>query len=168
MNKWFSNVFLLSIFEEVGAGKQKWLSVKQTAICTDNMNRNTIRYDADGYGTMRNHDNYSCEWNGRKVFLWYSKKNGCGCIEFGYNAEEQAILRAEAEEERARIKKERIERIKRNPERLAKKIDKLKKKINRAEAEYQMNVADGEEEFAKQDLAYIEELKAELRNYVAE
>jgi hypothetical protein len=165
MNKWFGGVFLPSIFESVGAGKQKWLSAKQTAICVDNMAVSTVRYDADGYGTMRNHDNYSCEWNGRKVFLWYSKRNGCGCIEFGYNAEEQAALREEADKDRERIKRERIERIKRNPERLTAKIFEIKKKIERAELEYQMDVEDGDEDSAKEDLAYIEELKAELREY---
>ena len=166
-SKWFNETFLPSIFEKVGAGKQKWLTARQTMICTDNMQKSTVRYDADGYGTMHNHDNYSCKWNGRDVHLSYSKKNGCGCIEFGYNAEEIEAMRIANDAEKARVKADRIERTKKNPERLAKKIEDLKRKIKGWMEEYELDIADGDEEQAKYDLQAIEELKAELALYVA-
>ena len=128
-SKWFNVTFLPSIFEKIGAGNQKWLTVRQTMICTDNMQKSTVRYDADGYGTMHNHDNYSCKWDGRDVYLSYSKKNGCGCIEFGYNAEEIEAMRIANDIEKEKEKAHRIERIKSNPERLAKLVSTLKTKI---------------------------------------
>jgi hypothetical protein len=166
MNKWFGDVFLQSIFDNVGAGKQKWLSAKQTAICVSNMRRTVVRYDSDGYGKMYNHENYDCTWNGRYVHMWYSKKNGCGCIEFGYNEEESATLRAEAMAEKERLKAERIERILRNPELRAKKIAKLKQKLESWEEEYETDIEYGDEEQAKQDLEFINEIKEELKKYI--
>ena len=129
-SKWFDSVFLPSLFERAGTGKSMWLSQKQTAICTDNMKRETVRYDADGYGTMCNHDNYSCEWNGRKVNLSYSKKNGCGNIEFSMTAEEAEASRnafhAERDAERIRVR----ENVKANkPERVAMHIEKATAKV---------------------------------------
>lgn len=166
MSKWFYNAFLPSIFERCKPGKGKWLSQKQTAICIDNMERSTVRFDSDGYGTMWTHDNYTCVWNGRIVHLSYSKKNGCGCIEFGFNDEEIASMKVEHEAEQKRIKAERIERIKSSPERLAKKIADITKKIQGWEEEYHLDLAEGEEDLAKQDLEMIAELKAELALYI--
>lgn len=128
MNKWFSN-FLESLFQRTGTCKEKWLTAKQTAVCTKYMEMKTVRYDSDGYGTMYNHNNYYCNWNGREVRLSYSKKNGCGSITFGYTVEEQAALQAEYEAQKMNEIRERIERIKRNPERLKERIAKLQKKI---------------------------------------
>lgn len=165
MNQWFYNTFLPSIFERCEAGKGRWLSGKQTAICIGNMERSTVRFDSDGYGTMWNHDNYTCEWNGRSVHLSYSKKNGCGCIEFGFNSEEIASMKAEHEREQQRLKAERIIRIKNSPERLAKKIAALTKNIHVWEEEYCLDLAEGDEEQARQDLQMIQELKEELKLY---
>jgi hypothetical protein len=166
MSKWFYGIFLPSIFERCEPGKGKWLSQKQTRICTENMVRTQVRYDSDGYGTMHTHDNYTCEWEGRTVHLSYSKKNGCGCIEFGFNAEEIAAMSAEREAEQKRIKAERIERIKRNPERLAKKLADLDKKIQGWKEEYELDLADGDEDAVKYDLEAIAELEAELALYM--
>jgi hypothetical protein len=130
------------------------------------MVRKQVRYDADGYGTMHTHDNYICEWEGRSVHLSYSKKNGCGCIEFGFNAEEVASMNAEHEAEQKRIKAERIERTKRSPERLEKKIEDLTKKIQGWTEEYELDLADGDEDAVKFDLEAIAELEAELALYV--
>lgn len=135
-------------------------------VCTENMVRHQVRYDADGYGTMHTHDNYTCEWEGRTVNLSYSKKNGCGCIEFGFNATELASMKAECEAEKQRIKAERIERTKRNPDRLAKKIENITKKIQGWIAEYELDLEDGDEAAVRFDLEAIEELKAELALYV--
>lgn len=167
MTRWFAEVFLPSIFERCEPGKGKWLSQKQTAICIDNMHRSTVRFDSDGYGTMWNHDNYTCEWNGRNVHLSYSKKNGCGCIDFGFNSEEIATINAEHEAERHRIKAERIERIKRNPERLTKRIDSIERKISALQKEWE---AEKEEpDFDETDAEYytkeIAKLEAELALY---
>lgn len=96
-SKWFIEVFLPSVFERCEVGKGKWLSQKQTAVCTQNMIPSSVRYDADGYGTMCEHLNYNCEWCGRNVVLSYSKKNGCGCITFSCTEEEIETLRAENE-----------------------------------------------------------------------
>ena len=166
MSEWFDSVFLPSIFERCEPGKGKWLSQKQTLICTENMVRKQVRYDADGYGTMHTHDNYTCEWEGRVVHLSYSKKNGCGCIEFGFNAEEIASMNAEHEAEQKLIQAERVERIKRRPDRLAKKIEVLTKKIQGWMEEYELDLADGDEVAVKFDLEAIAELKEELALYV--
>lgn len=128
MNKWFSD-FLESLFRRTEPHSLMWLTAKQTAICTKYMELKIVRYDSDGYGTMYNHNNYYCNWNGREVWLSYSKKNGCGSITFGYTVEEQATLQAEYEAQKKNEEQERIERIKRNPERLEKRIAKLQKKI---------------------------------------
>lgn len=128
MNAWFSN-FLESLFQRAGACKPMWLTAKQTSVCIQYMECETIRYDSDGYGTMYNHDNYFCSWDGRRVFMCYSKKNGCGRIEFGMNEAEQQETRIQNEAERKQFERKRIERLKRNPERLAKRIADLKSKI---------------------------------------
>ena len=167
--KWFNETFLPSIFERVGAGKQKWLTARQTMVCTDNMQKSTVRYDADGYGTMRNHDNYSCKWNGRDVRLYYSKQNGRGCIEFGYNAEEVEAMRIANDAERARIKADRIERTKKKPERLAKRISALETQIEILKDNWQA-AKDDDDCDADDDAWYaseIEKLENELSLYVA-
>lgn len=168
-SKWFNETFLPSIFEKIGAGKRKWLTARQTMICTDNMQKSTVRYDSDGYGTMYNHDNYSYNWNGREVHLSYSKKNGCGCIEFGYNAEEIEAMRIANESEKEKEKVHRIELIKSKPERLAKRISKLTSEIESLKANWQ---ADKEEDVcdAEDDAWYADEiakLERELALYVA-
>lgn len=39
MNEWFTEVFMRSIFERAGVGKNIWLSQKQTAVCVSNMEK---------------------------------------------------------------------------------------------------------------------------------
>ena len=161
-NKWFNETFLPSIFEKVGAGNQKWLTARQTMICTDNMQKATVRYDSDGYGTMCNHDNYSCKWNGRDVNLSYSKKNACGCIEFGYNAEEIEAMRIANDAEKEKEKLHRVERIKANPERLAKRISTIKTKIEILKDNWQA-AKDANDCDAEDDAWYASEI-AKLEN----
>jgi hypothetical protein len=165
MNKWFADTFLPSVFERCVVGKPKWLSQKQTAICVRYMDESVVRYDADGYGTMCNHLNYSCRWDGRSVTLSYSKKNGCGEILFGFNSSEIEVMKREYEAERARIKEERIQRTKSNPDRLAKKIASLTKAIAGWQAEYELDLSEGDEEQALLDLDEIAKLQAELTLY---
>ena len=165
MNRWFCETFLPSIFERCEAGKERWLSRKQTAICVQNMERHQVRFDSDGYGTMWNHDNYTCEWDGRNVLLSYSKKNGCGSITFGLSAEEQAKLTAESELERKRIMEERVARIKHNPERLSNTIEILTEKLENAKLIYQDHIAEGSDKYISSDLKFIAEIEAELALY---
>lgn len=165
MNGWFYETFLPSIFERCEAGKEKWLSQKQTAICVQNMARHQVRFDTDGYGTMGTHYNYTCQWNGRSVCLFYSKKNGCGRITFGFSAEEQAKINAENELERKRIMGDRVARIKRNPERLANTIESLVQKLENAKANYQDDVAEKLDKYIEGDLKFIAEIEAELALY---
>ena len=168
-SKWFNETFLPSIFEKIGAGKHKWLTARQTMICTDNMQKTTVRYDSDGYGTMCSHYNYSCKWNGRDVNLSYSKKNGCGSIEFGYTAEEIEERRIAREAEKEMDKARTIERIKSNPERLAKRISTIKTKIEYLKDDWQADKDDGYCD-AEDDAWYaseIEKLENELAIYSA-
>lgn len=161
MNMWFAETFLPSLFERAGIGKGLWISQKQTAICTDNMQRKTVRYDSDGYRTIYNHDNYSCEWNGRKVNLSYSKKNGCGSIEFSMTSEEAEVSRnafhAEREAERIRVR----ENVKANkPERVAKHIEKASAKVNSLNKE----LADLSKELAEtKDTEIINSVKEDIK-----
>lgn len=166
VNKWFEQVFLPSIFEKTGVNKPFWLSVKQTEICAENMTVHSTVYDGTGYGIMYNHNYYTCDWNGRKVTLEYSKKNGCGCIKFSMNSEELENHRIEVEAEKIRIKMETVERTKRNPERLAWKIADLTEDIKKLQATYEADLADGFEDCANFCLERIAELKAELELYV--
>lgn len=166
MNKWFSDIFLQSIFDQCGGPcRGKWLSQKQTAVCVSNMEQKTMRFDADGYGTMCTHLYYTCEWEGRNVTLQYSKKNSCGRIEFGLNAAEAAEAEQARSLERARIEAERVERLKRNPERLALRIADIEKRLKILAETYEMDMEDGEPELVKHDLAMIAELQAELAMY---
>ena len=165
MNRWFYETFLPSIFERCEVGKERWLTQKQTAICVQNMERHQVRFDSDGYGTMWNHDNYTCEWAGRSVILYYSKKNGCGCITFGYSDEEREVMRVEHEEERKRILEERIALTKGNPERLRKTIDSLTQRLEDAKLFYQDDIADGLNVRFEDDLKRIAEIEAELALY---
>ena len=131
MNRWFAETFLPSIFERCKSkGKEMWLSQKQTAICTDNMELHQVRFDPDGYGVRCTHNNYVCDWNGRRVFLSYSKKNGCGYISFGMNKAEEEAHRARIEAEVKEAEARQIERRKRDPEKRAKMIAFYTMKIN--------------------------------------
>lgn len=128
--KWFDDVFLPSLFERSGVNNRLWLTRAQTNICVSNMVRHDVRYDADGYGTKHSASYFSYRWRGRDVRLLYSKKNGCGAIEFYMNEQESDARRKEAEDEASKRRAERIERAKKNPERLARRMDSLVKKLD--------------------------------------
>ena len=133
MNRWFSETFLPSIFARCESkGYEMWLSQKQTQICIDNMELHQVSFQtAEAFynGVRYTHNNYSCEWNGRKVHLSYSKKNGCGYISFGMNKAEEEAHKAKIEEERQKAEAEQIERRKRDPEKRAKAIEFYRHKI---------------------------------------
>jgi DNA repair exonuclease SbcCD ATPase subunit len=117
---------------------------------------------------MCSHDNYSCFWNGRKVFLSYSKKNGCGWIEFSMNVAEITEHRAKCEAEKALLKAQRVEQIKANPERLSKKIEKLNRKIESLKANWQADIDhnDCDAEDTEYYVSTIAECEAELALYI--
>ncbi len=73
MGNWFDDVFLPSLFEQVGIGS-KWLSRKQTAICIDNMDP-----CINGYDTV---------WQDRIVTLRVSDWTGRGRITFSKSEDE--------------------------------------------------------------------------------
>jgi hypothetical protein len=83
-NIWFADTFLQSLFDKYGVNNSVWLSQKQTAICIDNMEKIIVRRNEN-----ETHFNYKYIWDGRLVSLSYSKKNACGQVSFGINAEEQ-------------------------------------------------------------------------------
>lgn len=109
MNKWFEETFLPSLFERVGTSdKGRWLSQKQTGVCCRNMELHSCAVQCDPLECYR-HDDYYCKWRGREVWLFYSRKNFCGCIRFGLTEEENAALRAEREaEEKAQKRADHI------------------------------------------------------------
>lgn len=78
---WFYDTFLPSLLERAGTNKGMWLSRKQTAICIEKMEKHTTMV-AQFQGDYYRHNYYTLEWSGRKVFLNYSKLNGCGQITF--------------------------------------------------------------------------------------
>ena len=98
-NDWFYNTFIPYLFQRAGTGNGIWLSRKQTAICVENMEKHTARFQTlESYGDFWSHNYYTATWNGRAVTLDYSKKNGCGIISFGASKEEQEAMRKENEE----------------------------------------------------------------------
>lgn len=154
---WFYDTFLPSLFERAGH-KSMWLTKKQTGVCVQYMEKNTVTMN-DYQGFSGKHLYYTCEWDGRKVELQYSKLNGCGTITFSYNAEESIKAEMERVKERERIESERIARIKSRPERLQKEIIRLTNELARWEEEYKYDTEDGEEEYAKMDLDKIAKIR---------
>jgi hypothetical protein len=159
-NKWFDDVFLQSLYSTVGHS-EKWLTAKQTAICTQYMDRSTIRIEtATGYN---NHDNYVYNWDGREVILSYSKKNGCGTIWFGFNAEEQEQARIENEaEKRQKIIETAQKRFRRSPERYYATLDKMKAKIEHYQQDIEESKEEGDTDGLENLIIYVEALKNEL------
>lgn len=164
MSKWFVETFLPSLFARCGAEKNLWLSVKQTNICLDNMDRHTSSYQGDQIGTQYHHNWYSCMWDGRKVTLDYSKLNGCGCIKFGFNAEEMEENRIRAEAERASQAAAHIAFIKRKPERLERKL----RNIDNAIAQHQKALNDELENPDEDSEDYITYYREQIEKLTAE
>ena len=163
--EWFKNTFLQSLFDRIGTDKDIWLTVNQTAICTRYMGKNTITF-SNGF-TNCNHDNYFIEWNGRQVYLSYSKKNGCGLISFGLTDDEKAENSRKAELERIEIIRERAARTyRRNPERYQEHIRNLSRRID----EIKQTIEEEKEDGATQEdlvplYTRIEEIDKELQIY---
>ncbi len=163
MAKWFEDQFLPSIFQRAGVNNHIWLSAKQTAVCVRHMEEHTMRYEVDKYGTTYKSKYYTYIWGQRKVNLQYSKKNGCGTIEFGPSAAEQGEIERQAQAEREHIKAERIRLRKKNPERLAKEISRLESELETAI--FFRDCLDGEES-SQDEIDFwsnkVSEIKAEI------
>lgn len=130
-NKWFENVFLQSIFDKTGSNCDKWLTAKQTDVCTRYMDKHTCKVEAYSALDYYVHDNYTYTWGEREVVLSYSKKNGCGLIRFGMDKTEIEISNAEHEKEKDRIEYDRAMRsYTHHPDRYARHISELKNKIS--------------------------------------
>lgn len=160
-NKWFENVFLTSLFEWVGVGKEKHLTQKQTKVCVDNMKDIVFSYSPNGYDkyfAVR----YEYEWCGRTVHMRYSKLNECGYIYFTATEEEAKKNKEKYEEEHRKREIERLTR--KSPESLKKMISKKQVKLEKLEAELtelmEMDPDDLEEiEWVLED---IEKIKIEI------
>lgn len=146
-NKWFSSVFLPSVFESCGTGRSRWLTKRQSAVCVEHMELERIPVPIDGVGDRTGfHHNYAYEWRGRRVVLSYSKKNGCGFITFGADEAEQEEARVRAMQERARIEAERVEHIKRRPWRLEWWAARLEEELRGLRGMYDLAQEDEDEE----------------------
>lgn len=159
-SKWFDDVFLQSIFDRIGHDT-RWLTAKQTAICKQYMQKQTVRLDTvTGYC---NHDNYIYSWNGRDVVLSYSSKNGCGTIWFGLNTEEQEQARIENEAEKRQQIIERAKRkLKLHPKKYFDRIEKIKAKIEDYLEEIRISIEENDTDGIENLEKYVEEMKEEL------
>lgn len=162
---WFYDVFLASLFDRIGSGNEKWLTQKQTAICCQHMQQETITYD-NRYGERYRALAYKTTWNGREVYMMYSKLNGCGTIHFGYNDAEKAKLKAKSDKEKAERKLEHIKNtFNKRPEKYRAKIAEIKESIRETQEEdlpEDLKDYGKDSEWVKRGLKYIEELKKEL------
>ena len=164
MNKWFKEKFLLNLFNQCGADNHKWLTQKQTAICTQYMKRETISF-SDGFSTYK-HDNYIYFWEGREVRLCYSKKNGCGTITFSKNEIEAAEAQVEAKKEKEEIHIKNIQRAKANPKRLQERIDSLKYQVDNLKQNIKLDIEEGYIEDIQWQQEKLQELEKELELYL--
>ena len=169
-NKWFDDTFLPSLLNRFGTNNRHWLSAKQTAVCAQHMTMHSTQYAADHVGDMTfTHNWYTYEWQGRKVYLDYSKKNGCGCIEFGFNAEEQEQHRREVEREEAEREQARIAFIKSRPDKLARKLTYFDDQLKRMQEYLEAEQAEPDElspEYIEYYRSEIARLNAEKAKYI--
>ena len=140
---WFDDTFLPSLFERFGR-ETRWLTRKQTAICTQNMEQHTVMV-GQFQGDRARHHYYTKEWRGRTVTLNYSKLNGCGTISFGSTEQERIELAARQEVE----KKEReLKSLKRLRERrfdvFLKRLEQARDSVKYWEDEIKEDQADPE------------------------
>ena len=157
--KWFLEVFLPSIEKRMNNPKypnQAIITRNQFDVCARYFQSVQCHSDYGWftiweYRTEEAH--YQITFRGQYIFLTKTPN------------EEDPSNKASREAEQQRIKAERIERTKRNPERLEKKIAALKRKIQGRKEEYELDVAEGNEDQARQDLEAIAELEAELTLY---
>lgn len=167
-DNWFNDVFLPSLFERAEPLKSIYLTQKQTAVCVRNMEYHCIK-DCNG-----SHEWYTCTWRGRSVELSYSKKNQCGSIRFGRDAEEQEAADKKAMEEQKAQKEElfqiKLESIRSGNQRTIDAVLRRYQLLKERKADMMQDIADGfyteqEDVYVKneEELAWISELVKEAR-----
>jgi hypothetical protein len=158
---WFEDVFLQSIFEKTGANNGKWLTVKQTSICCQYMQQESRTYESK-YGERYKALMYTTVWNGREVWLYYSKLNGCGQMYFDYNDAEKAELQAREDEEKQQRTLAHIQRCyQKHPDKYAKKIVEIKEEIAYWEEDLKDCIANGED--TTETVRCLKESQSELK-----
>ena len=156
-DKWFDKVFLPSIFAQAGH-KAMYLTQKQTAVCVQRMERTIVTYRVES-GVRYSHYNFTYQWGERYVFMSYSKKNGCGWIEFGLDAGEERQAQAkETERLQSYIRDSARRTIKKHG------IDALDKKISKTSINGARRVAEflndwSENECEDLSAAILEEIR---------
>lgn len=163
---WFQDTFLPSLYSQAGHGK-KWLSAKQTAICVRNMDEHTgTTIESDG---IFRHLYYTCIYQGRKVTMHYSKKNGCGLIMFGHDESEQQAMCAASAQDQQNQEKAHIAFINSRPELKAKKLQAIEKELGELKAALAEELGDMQEDSEKYIAYYnqqISRLLAEREKYL--
>lgn len=163
---WFNDVFLPSLFERTEPLKTIFLTQKQTSVCIRNMEYHCTK-DCNG-----SHEWYTCTWRGRSVELSYSKKNQCGSIRFGRDAEEQEAADKKAMEEQKAQKEElfqiKLEFIRNGNQRTIDAVLRRYQILKERKAGMMQDIADGfyteqEDVYVKneEELAWISELVKE-------
>lgn len=162
MCKWFDDVFLRSLFDQTGTNRDKWITAKQTAICIKYMQRSTANIETAS-GTYK-HDNYYYQWEGRQIFLSYSKLNGCSTINFSLTPEEIEEANTAYKAEKLQQMKDRAKsRYTRHPERHLDYIRKLEDKINSYQEEIKESIKENDTDGIENLYKFVEELETELK-----
>lgn len=160
--KWFDDVFLRSLFDQTGTNRDRWITAKQTAICIKYMQRSTAHIETAS-GTYK-HDNYYYQWEGREIFLSYSKLNGCSTINFSLTPSETAAENEKYKAEKLQQTKDRARsRYTRHPERHVEYIRKLESKINSYREEIKESIEENDTDGIENLYKFVEELEAELK-----
>lgn len=165
---WFNDVFLLSLFERTEPLKTIFMTQKQTSVCIRNMEYHCTK-DCNG-----SHEWYTCTWRGRAVEMSYSKKNQCGSIRFGRDAEEQEAADKKAMEEQKAQKEElfqiKLEFIRSGNQRTIDAVLRRYQILKERKAGMMQDIADGfyteqEDVYVKneEELAWISELVKEAK-----
>jgi hypothetical protein len=142
MNKWFSEVFLPSLFERTTPDAPIYLTERQTETCERNMKATQHKTDY-GYKTV-----LECEWNGRRVAMHYYGKYRTLIFGLTENEKLERVNRR-CEKEISR----KIERFQKHPKKIPAEIEKINREIDSA-------IADEDE--PGEDAEYIGKLKAYL------
>lgn len=170
MNKWFTETFLLSLYERAEQRKIN-LTGKQVNVCVRYMEGHTGHRESMYNQAGKDFRWYSIIWNGRYTTLSIYP-NGCGCMEFGLTEEEQERAAEEEDRRKAEERTARIEKIKANPERLQKHLERLNKNLNQYNEELQFyKDLSRTEDFNEDDrdtLEYYEEKVAETKKKIQE
>ena len=166
-NKWFNEVFLKSLFDRwQNTKKGFWMSQKQTAICVDNMEVTTVLIPCDAVSNYK-HNNYTCIFkNDEKTYnciVSYSKKNGCGYIDFFYQMTEEEKAQYKLEKELEHYKLKITRRGCFDSEKYNKYMAELKQTLADCEEDLQEDIEEGWTDCIEEDKQSIEYYKNVIR-----